>query len=141
MEWLGMRSDRGYGLLKVGGRHVKAHRVAYELFMGEIPLGIEVHHGCENKACVNPRHLELKSKPEHLEIHLGGRPAANRGKTHCDYGHEFTPGNTYLRADGKGRECRECNRRRGAEFRKRTQMKGGQLSGGTPKTGIEVPGF
>jgi hypothetical protein len=37
-------------------------------------------------------------------------------KTHCHAGHEFTEDNTYHRPDGKGRQCRECNRAR--ELRK-----------------------
>lgn len=26
----------------------------------------------------------------------------------CQRGHEFTPDNTYVRPDGRGRECRAC---------------------------------
>jgi hypothetical protein len=33
-------------------------------------------------------------------------------KTHCLYGHEWTPENTYWRPDGKGRQCRICIRQR-----------------------------
>lgn len=29
-------------------------------------------------------------------------------ETHCVFGHEFTPKNTYLRPDGKGRQCVAC---------------------------------
>jgi 5-methylcytosine-specific restriction endonuclease McrA len=32
--------------------------------------------------------------------------------THCIYGHEYTPENTYLRPDGKSRQCRTCIKRR-----------------------------
>ncbi len=32
----------------------------------------------------------------------------NAEKTHCKYGHEFTPENTLLRNDGKVRVCRPC---------------------------------
>lgn len=32
--------------------------------------------------------------------------------THCGWGHEMTPENTYLRPDGKGRNCRTCIKRR-----------------------------
>jgi hypothetical protein len=38
--------------------------------------------------------------------------AAKRGeRTHCQYGHEFTPENTRIRADG-WRECVVCYKRR-----------------------------
>lgn len=36
-------------------------------------------------------------------------------RTHCARGHEWTPENTRLRADGRGRECRACAR----EYRRR----------------------
>jgi hypothetical protein len=31
-------------------------------------------------------------------------------KTHCKYGHEYTPENTWTKPDGTGRACRACNR-------------------------------
>jgi hypothetical protein len=34
-------------------------------------------------------------------------------KTHCKYGHEFTPENTHLWKDGRGfvqRKCKKCRR-------------------------------
>lgn len=35
----------------------------------------------------------------------------NRHKTHCKYGHEFSPENTYLTMEGS-RACRACGRAR-----------------------------
>lgn len=37
---------------------------------------------------------------------------ANRDKTHCKNGHEFTPENTYWRPNRQGRDCRICIRER-----------------------------
>lgn len=34
------------------------HRVAYELFVGEIPHRFTLDHLCRNRHCVNPEHLE-----------------------------------------------------------------------------------
>jgi len=41
----------------------------------------------------------------------GGR---NSEKTHCQWGHEFTPDNTFIKADG-GRQCRTCKSRWNSE--------------------------
>lgn len=42
----------------------------------------------------------------HLTCNVG---AHNREKTHCPYGHEYTPANTRIPPNG-GRICRECER-------------------------------
>jgi hypothetical protein len=43
-----------------------AHRVAYEQFVGTVPDGLELDHLCENKACVNPGHLEPVTRSENV---------------------------------------------------------------------------
>ncbi len=43
----------------------------------------------------------------------------NTFKTHCKWGHEFTPENTYIRPRGKGRGCRECHRTKNREAMRR----------------------
>jgi hypothetical protein len=40
--------------------------------------------------------------------YLRGSAAVNATKTHCNYGHEFTPENTVMR--GLKRACRTCRR-------------------------------
>jgi hypothetical protein len=40
-------------------------------------------------------------------------------KTHCPYGHEYNPTNTYTRTNGS-RECRQCRRER--KHRDKTAM-------------------
>jgi hypothetical protein len=53
----------GYGRMSVGGASGTtdyAHRVAYRLWIGDIPDGHTVGHTCGQKACFRPEHLVAK---------------------------------------------------------------------------------
>jgi hypothetical protein len=100
-EWLGLK-NRGYGLYS----RYRAHRYAYEQLVGPIPDGLTLDHLCRNPGCVNPAHLEPCTAVENA-MRGNSPPAANARKTHCKYGHELTPENTYYPPRG-GRECRTC---------------------------------
>lgn len=54
----------GYGVFRLNGKNIVAHRVSYMWENGPIPDGYEVDHMCFNRSCVNPAHLRLLS---HLE--------------------------------------------------------------------------
>lgn len=77
--WIWQRgvNEKGYGVLKAGGRaRVKAHRLYYERHVGAIPEGLDVHHLCQNRRCVNPAHLEAVDRSTHMSEHAKERYAA-----------------------------------------------------------------
>lgn len=58
-EWQRARNHRGYGLMYYEGRLQPAHRVAWQLYFGPIPEGMQVLHRCDNPPCVRLLHLRL----------------------------------------------------------------------------------
>lgn len=101
--WLGSRGRGGYAQFNDGTTMRRAHRWAYEYFVGAIPAGLDIDHLCRHRDCVNPEHLEPVTRSENLR---GGYQA--RGlKDSCSQGHPLDIANTFQRQDG-GRGCRIC---------------------------------
>lgn len=112
----------GYGVVKVAGRRIGAHRWAWEMVNGHIPDGLTIDHTCHNKAladgrcqpgacrhraCVNVDHMELAGAAENSR-------RGKRASTHCRQGHEFDDVNTQINTKGH-RVCRACRKLRRQE--------------------------
>lgn len=104
--WTGAKTSNGYGYLNTDGGRRLAHRFSYESLVGPIPAGLQLDHLCRVRHCVNPTHLEPVTQRENV-LRGEGLSAANARKTHCSRGHEYTPENTYIYAEGR-RHCRPC---------------------------------
>jgi len=103
-EWLGHRTNKGYGLFWHMGTKVQAHRFAYEAFIGPIADGLFLDHLCRNRGCVNPYHLEPVTNQENC---MRG-DNAQRAKTHCPKGHLYAGANLSLDKHG-WRRCAQCH--------------------------------
>lgn len=68
-EWVGATLLPGYGCLKVRGKTLRAHRFAFEVEHGPVAPGVDIHHRCHNRLCVNPDHLEALDHSAHTRKH------------------------------------------------------------------------
>lgn len=64
--WTARKTCQGYGRISVGNVNKLAHRVAFELFAGDVPNGLHVLHSCDNPSCVNPSHLWLGTNNDNV---------------------------------------------------------------------------
>ena len=83
--WTASRQWNGYGVFVLGRpstpRKVSAHRFSWALHFGEIPVGLQVLHHCDNPPCVRPDHLFTGTNLDNrLDSVAKGRQA--RGATH-----------------------------------------------------------
>jgi hypothetical protein len=113
--WTASKNDQNYGLIWVNGKHVRAHRISYMLAYGELSDKLVIDHLCRNTLCVNPEHLEQVPQSENVKRGMAGKiNNAQRKKTHCPKGHE------YSRVTKQGyRQCGTCRSRQEMESRKR----------------------
>jgi hypothetical protein len=72
--WCGTVRPDGYGVIRIDGRTVRAHRVAWYLDHGSWPLGV-LRHTCDTPLCVRPEHLRDGTHQENV----GDRVERGRG--------------------------------------------------------------
>ena len=108
--WTGARWQNGYGMFYLDGRQVGAHRTAYRLLVGEIPVGLVIDHLCRIHRCVNVSHLEAVTVLENTRRGVTADVASARhaARTHFSCGCPLE-GNTTTSKQGT-RSCTRCLR-------------------------------
>jgi hypothetical protein len=118
--WQKSRTIDGYGVIAANKKVKGAHRVAYQLYIGEITEGLVIDHLCRNPPCVNPDHLEmvtnrvnaLRGVSPSIQVYLSGV---------CMRGHVLTEKNSRINPKTGLRTCLTCYNTRRNERRKQAK--------------------
>jgi hypothetical protein len=80
--WALSVTRKGYGKVTTKGRKkVRAHRLSWTIFRGEIPDGALVCHHCDTPSCVNPEHLFLGTPKSNMDDMIAkGRKRVSAGE-------------------------------------------------------------
>lgn len=112
--WVGADKGDGYGSFRSdSGRHQGPHRWIMEQVHGHIPSDRVIDHKCRVRSCVNPDHLRIVTQSQNmlLAAPFGTLGAANKRKTHCPNGHEYSGSNLLVEGGrNASRKCRICTR-------------------------------
>lgn len=109
VEWEGRIGNHGYGVV----HKQLAHRITWEEEHGPIPDGLCVLHHCDNRPCVNVKHLFLGTKADNNKDMTAKRRHWRHGMLECVKGHPRIAKNRLHRSDRPGHfRCKPCDKMR-----------------------------
>lgn len=121
--WFGASDKDGYGKMCINKKHLRTHRIVYEMHYGPIPEGRIIQHSCDTPSCCNIDHLVLGTWLSNMQdkVKKGRLRNQNMGKTHCKRGHSISSPNEYFltknTAGNPKRTCKKCHTIRQRKYR------------------------
>ena len=125
-RWTSTISKAGYPYFTLTStKMVRAHRLSYMIFKGDIPNGLVLDHLCRNKSCVNPDHLEAVTSLVNTRRGLSGKiNNPQTKKTNCPKGHSLSDNNLTLYTKRLGyRRCLICSREYQKLYQRQLRLK------------------
>lgn len=124
---LSIRDKDGYGCFNYKGKRKRAHRLAFEDQIGEIPAGFQVLHKCDNPPCVRGSHLYSGTTTDNQRDAVKRKRHKESRKTHCVNGHLFSKENTRLyprlTRRNRRRDCHICKVNNARKSRARVALR------------------
>lgn len=127
--WVGsIQKPSGYGKIHHRSKSMMlAHRMSWQIHFGAIPENKCVLHSCDNRSCVNPKHLFIGSYGDNANDMVSKGRHGGQTKMVCKNGHPFTTENTVFvlsnRNNSKVRQCRICNCLRTQKHYRKTKQR------------------
>ena len=110
------KKSSGYLIVRLCKNHDQTkryvHRIVLEAFVGEAPPGTQACHWNDDKEDNRPENLRWGTPNENMFDRVRNGIHHNAVKTHCKWGHEFTPENTKPQSGKRGRDCKACGNAR-----------------------------
>ena len=110
------KKSSGYLIVRLCKNHDQTkcyvHRIVLETFAGEAPAGMQACHWNDDKEDNRLENLRWGTPNENMFDRVRNGIHHNAVKTHCKWGHEFTPENTKPQSGKRGRDCKACGNAR-----------------------------
>lgn len=83
LVWTASTRPDGYGQVGSGKKNCAAHRASYAATFGPIPENMCVLHSCDNRRCIEPKHLNLGTRADNTaDMVAKGRAGGAKGEKH-----------------------------------------------------------